>query len=228
MFAILLSDKMDPFYQNIASFPTVFFTFFLALSLCYWLFAVLGVVDLEFLDFDVPDVEGELSSTKNSMTVGDVVAGLFLKFGLNGVPVTIVISIMSLIGWFLCYFIVHYFFGMIPEGILSYLVGLPVVLGCLYISAMVTAFMIKPLRSLFKKSTSHSVKEVLGQTAVVRSLRVDNAFGEAFLADGGAGLILKVRTYGETTFKKGDQVVLLEYLEDTHVYRVISEEEFRN
>ena len=75
MFAILLSDKMDPFYQNIASFPTVFFTFFLALSLCYWLFAVLGVVDLEFLDFDVPDVEGELSSTKNSMTVGDVVAG---------------------------------------------------------------------------------------------------------------------------------------------------------
>ena len=49
MFAILLTEGMDPFYQNIASFPTVFFTFFLLVTVLYWLAAVLG-----FVEIDVP------------------------------------------------------------------------------------------------------------------------------------------------------------------------------
>ncbi|MFC3150964.1 DUF1449 domain-containing protein [Litoribrevibacter euphylliae] len=219
MFAILLSDKMDPFYQNIASFPTVFFTFFFVLSLCYWLIAILGVVDLEFLD--LPDVEGDVPS---ATTLG----GVLFKFGLNGVPLTIIISIMSLIGWFLCYFIVHFFFGYVPDGLLRYLAGLPVLIGCLYVSALITGQLIKPLRPIFKKANADSVKDILGQTAVVRSLRVDNSFGEVFLSDGGAGLIFKARSTGDQTFKKGDRVVLFEYLENEHAYRVISEEEFLN
>jgi hypothetical protein len=192
------------------------------------LIAIVGLIDLDVLDIDVPDVEGELSATKTDLTAGDVFAGWLLKFGLNGVPLTIIISIMSLMGWLACYFIVHFFFGSVPEGILRYLVGLPVLAGCLYFSAISTAVLIKPLRSIFKNATANSATDVLGQTAVVRSLRVDNAFGEVFLADGGAGLILKVRTWGTESFKKGDKVVLLEYLEAEYVYRVISEEEFRH
>ncbi len=44
---------MDPFYQNITSFPTVIFTFVLAICVLYWLLAVLGVVDIDVLDIDV-------------------------------------------------------------------------------------------------------------------------------------------------------------------------------
>jgi hypothetical protein len=36
MFAIFLSDKMDPFYQNNASVPTQFITLLLALTAVYW------------------------------------------------------------------------------------------------------------------------------------------------------------------------------------------------
>jgi len=58
MFAIFLTDNMDPFYQNIASFPTVFFTFFLLVVVLYWLVAVLGLVEIDVLDFDIPDADG--------------------------------------------------------------------------------------------------------------------------------------------------------------------------
>ena len=222
MFAILLSDKMDPFYQNIASFPTLFFTFILALTTVYWLVAVLGVVDLDILDLDVP--EGDAGTDTN--TGANALAGFLLKLGLNGVPLTVVISFLALFGWLICYFAVYFIFPVIPDGFLEYIVGLPILLGSLYIAILITAQVIKPLKSFFDNMYKNTVKNVLGQTAIVRSLRLDSNFGEVFLEDGGAGLIFKARTINNETFKKGDRVVLLEYIKEKHAYRIISEREF--
>jgi hypothetical protein len=222
MFAILLSDKMDPFYQNIASFPTLFFTFILALTTVYWLVAVLGVVDLDILDLDVP--EGDAGTDTN--TGANALAGFLLKLGLNGVPLTVVISFLALFGWLICYFAVYFIFPVIPDGFLEYIVGLPILLGSLYIAILITAQVIKPLKSFFDNMYKNTVKNVLGQTAIVRSLRLDSNFGEVFLEDGGAGLIFKARTINNETFKKGDRVILLEYIKEKHAYRIISEREF--
>lgn len=227
MFAILLSESMNPFYQNISSFPTAFFTFFLAITVLYWLVAVLGFVDIDVLDFDIPDADGELDINSDSgLSNANVLAGLMLRFGLQGVPVTIIISIISLIGWMICYYTVHFLFGFIPDGIIKFIAGIPVVFGALYAAAMLTAVIINPLRPLFQKAQQQTIKHILGQTAIVRTSRVDNNFGEAVLEDGGAGLILRVRTIGEEEFKKGDRVVLLERLDADNIYHVISESEF--
>ena len=102
MFAILLSEKMDPFYQNIASFPTAFFTFFLVICLLYWLVAVLGFIDLDVLDIDIPDPDGQLGVNQTDLSTPDVLAGLMLKPGLYGVPGTIIVSFIALFGWFTC------------------------------------------------------------------------------------------------------------------------------
>ncbi|MCU7958898.1 MAG: DUF1449 domain-containing protein [gamma proteobacterium symbiont of Bathyaustriella thionipta] len=226
MFAILLSDAMDPFYQNISSFPTVFFTFFLLLSVFYWLVAVLGLIDIEFLDFDMP--EGDLDPGLNAdsaHSVADALTGVLLKFGLNGVPLTVVISFVSLFGWLISYYLVHYLFSWLDPGWLRYLAGIPILLLALYAAVMITALAIRPLRPLFRQQ--NAVKHILGQTAIVRSSRVDNNFGEAFLQDGGAGLILKVRSTGNDVFSKGDRVVLFEHRPEENIYRVVSEQEFK-
>ena len=208
MFAIFLSDKMDPFYQNVASFPTLFFTLLLALTAVYWLVAVLGVIDIDVLDIDMP--EGDADGGVHQL------AGLLLKLGLNGVPLTIVISLLALFGWFICYFAVYLIFPYIPDGFLEYIVGLPILVGSLYGAVLITAQVIKPLKPLFANMNKNTVKNLLGQTAIVRSLRLDSGFGEVLLADGGAGLIFKARTMNNETFKKGDRVVLLQYLKDQH------------
>ncbi len=229
MFAILLTEGMDPFYQNITSFPTVFFTFFLALTSLYWLVAVLGFVSVDILDFDLSGVDGDLDINNDTeLTNANVLAGLMLRFGLQGVPVTIIVSLVSLFGWLISYYIVYFLFSWVPSGILQFLVGIPVLLVSIYVSVMITAIAIKPLRPLFSKAQQETVKYILGQVAIVRSSRVDSEFGEAVMEDGGAGLILKVRTTSENTFKKGSRVVLFDYIKEKNVYRVISEEEFRS
>lgn len=225
MFAIFFMEDMNPFYQNIASFPTVFFTFFLAVTVLYWLVAVLGFIEIDILDFDLPEADGMAADTEG-LSNPDVLAGLMLRFGLHGVPVTVIISFIALFGWFICYYIVHFLFVYVPDGVLRYLAGLPVLLFTLYVAVMITAVVIKPIRPLFKKAQQQTVKRVLGQIAIIRSSRVDNTFGEAILEDGGAGLILQVRTAGDNCFRQGDRVVLLEYLKEMNVYRVISENEF--
>ncbi|MCP3667834.1 MAG: DUF1449 domain-containing protein [Gammaproteobacteria bacterium] len=227
MFALLLSEGMDPFYQNIASFPTAIFTFLLGVVTLYWLVAVLGVVDIDVLDFDIPDADGGLGVNSDSgVSTPDALAGIMLKIGLHGVPVTIIVSFISLFGWLCCYYLAHFLLGHFPEGILRYLTGIPIFFGSLFVAVMITAVVIKPLRPLFKKAQQHTEKLVLGQSATVRTSKVDNDFGEATLDDGGAGLILKVRSSGDSVFKKGDKVVLLEYMKENNVYRVISEDEF--
>ena len=67
---------------------------------------------------------------------------------------------------------------------------------------------------------------MLGQTAIVRSSKVDQFSGEANFDDGGAGLIVKVRAMGDSQFVRGDKVVLLEYMAEQNIYRVVSEAEF--
>lgn len=225
MFAILLSKSMEPFYENISSFPTVFFTFFLMLTVLYWVVAVLGLVEIDVLDFDIPEANGGMDGS-GELTNPDALAGLALKLGLHGVPVTIIVSILSLVGWLICYYAVHYLTSWLPGSFLRVIAGGAILVTSLYLSAMITAVLIKPLRPLFRKAQQITPKRVLGQTAIVRTSRVNSSFGEAALDDGGAGLILKVRATGNAEFAKGDRVVLLEHLEAENIYRVVSEEEF--
>ncbi len=224
MFAVLLSDKMDPFYQNILSFPTLFFTVILIFCVLFWLVAILGFLDISFLDHSGHDVhfggEGDSPSTP------DAVAGIILRMGLDGIPLTIIISSIALFGWLISYYIVSFTFAYVPGGIVHYLVGTVVLFISLFCSTIFTSWIVKPLRPLLKKMDQDVEKMVMGQTAIVRTSRVDQDFGEAILEDGGAGLILKVRSTGDITYKQGDKVVLIEYIKETNVFRVVSESEF--
>jgi hypothetical protein len=228
MFAIFFSEAMDPFYQNIGSFPTAVFTLIFIICLLYWLVAILGLIDIDFLDNDLEIAPHDPSGLdlQHDLNSADVLAGLMLRFGLYGVPVTIIISLIALFGWLVCYYMVYYFFIYVADGFLHYLAGIPVLFIATYLAILITAQLIKPLRPLFKKTEQETLKKVLGQTAKVRTSTVDNEFGEAILEDGGAGLLLKVRSIGEETFKKGDLVILLEYVEEKNSYRVISEQDF--
>ena len=221
MFAILLNKEMDAFYQNIASFPTAIFTFILAICVLYWLFAVLGVVDIDLLDLDI---EGDMDLGNETVTP-NALAGVMLKFGLNGVPVTIMVSFLSLFGWLISYYSVHFLSPWIPAGLIFYLVSVVLLFASLFLAILLTAMVLTAIRPFFHKIEQQTVKRIVGKIAVVRTSKVTDSFGEVFLDDGGAGLILKARSEKGQTFVKGDKVVLLEYVESEYLYRVISEKE---
>lgn len=222
MFAIFLHKDMDPFYQNISSFPTAIYSVLLIICVVYWAGAVIGLFDIDIINIDT-DLDLNADS---GYTAPDVLAGLLIKFKLVGVPVVITLSLIIMLGWFICYFMAHFLLGSVENGLLRFLFGIPIFAASLVAAAWLTTFAMKPLRGVFKNATTQAHKHILGQRAIVRTSRVDEHFGEATLDDGGAGLILKIRASGDDTFTKGDRVVVFEKLKETNTYRVISEKEF--
>jgi hypothetical protein len=218
---------MDLFYGNITTFPTVIFTIFVLLSLIFWSVAVFGLIDLDFLNLDMPDADVDISGGDSIDNPG-LLTGIFLKFGLAGVPFPMVFTILSLVGWAICYYCVHFIFPLVPGKILEYLVGAGILIFSFYSSALITGKIIKPLRPMFEKINQNYKKTIIGKIATVRTSKVNKTFGEATVEDGGAGLIVKIRSFKNETFSRGDKVVLLEYIPEENVYKVISENEFNN
>lgn len=205
---------MDLFLSIALSFPTLIFSVLLAVAVVYWLLAMIGLVELDFLPVSMA-ADGE------AMEFGGA-AGLLMKFGLDGVPLTVILSVLTLLAWLISYFAGFFLLQHLPWDVLRYTLGSGVVVMAVVIALPFTGLLLRPLRSLFAKLKPVDSVSLLGQVARVRSPEVTLQQGTAELDDGGAGLILQVRAE-PGQFKRGDRVVLVEYLDAPNAFRVIAD-----
>jgi|UPI00038152F0 sensor histidine kinase YesM len=214
---------MDSFLVNISSFPTAIYTTSLVVVVGYWLFALFGALDFDAFDADIDiDVDSGVSDLSG-------VAGFMATLGLTGVPITIVISLLLLNAWLVCYFLAL-FTPALPQfaSWILFIVHMGVVIVSFLVSILLTAIMIRPLRGLFRKV--HQVPKsisLLGASCRIRSSRVDGEFGEAECQNEGASLIIKVRTSNGEVFATGDRAVVIEHNQQDDFFYVVSEEAFR-
>lgn len=221
---------MGLFFSTILSFPTIIFTFLMCVALIFWGVAAVGLLDIDCLDFSGHETDvGNHIDIDNHHLEGGWFAGLLMKLGLDSVPLTIILTVLFFFGWVICYFL-QLFTSYIPLGILRFPVGIIILLFSIFPAAYLTGWSCKPLRSFFKKlqeeQNAISAKNIIGDVAVIRSVSVTATFGEAEYDDKGAGLILRVRADESSALKRGDRVILIEYLDDG-AYKVVSEEEFK-
>jgi hypothetical protein len=210
---------MDVFLQIVLSFPTVVFSVLLTIAVVYWLMAALGILELDVLDgWLAPDIEGvEL----------DGFAGTLMKFGLGGLPLMLILTVLVFVAWLLSYYVDYLVLRHVPSGAIHWLLGVVVMIGALVVAVPVTSVVLRPVRMLFDKLRPAPTRSLLGMVAVVRSPQVNATQGFANVEDGGAGLVLQVRTDIAAGFARGDRVVLIEYLDTDNAYRVIGEKEFQ-
>ena len=211
---------MELFLQTSMTFPVVVLSFLLCIAILYWLVAALGLIEIELLDIEVD------SALEGDSLQPEGLAGLLMKLGLNGVPVTLVLTLLFFFAWILCYFAELLLLRWLPLGILRYPLGLLLIPASLLLAAAPARVLVRPLRPLFHKLQATDSRSIIGQVAIVRSGSVSSRHGEADFNDGGAGLILRIRADDGLALKRGDRVVLLEYLTDEHAYRVVTEAEF--
>ena len=203
---------MDMFLHNVFTFPTVFYSGLLVLVILYWLSAVIGLADMDLFDGDMDfDSDADIGGF----------AGWLVRFKLDGIPLTITFSFVVLGAWILSFLAVHFLYPMLPEGWVQIAIGFWVLLLAPVIAAILISPFLQPLKPLFKKLPEKNADSLLGHCVIVRSSKVTETFGEADLADGGAGLILKVRASEPNTFKRGDRVMLYSYDAASNTYRVI-------
>lgn len=210
---------MNDFLQTTLTLPTLAYSIVLAVCVVYWLLAATGLLDADSLD-------GLLGGDGDSN--GDVsgVAAMFAKLGLSGVPVMIVLTVLSFIGWLGTYFVQLLLLQHLPTT-LRVLAGLGVAVAMLVPGVFATSVLLRPLSRLLLRLRPPVEPSILGRTAIVSTPSVDAGYGQATVDDGGAGLVLQIRHAQEGRFRRGDRVVLIEYLAEQHAYRVISEEQFQ-
>lgn len=267
---------MAELWTDAAAFPSVIFTFGLALSLVYWLLIILGALDLDVghgevdalhalkgvdalaaakgIDADalhaLKGVDADalhalkgvdalaaakgvdaLAGAKSAVPTGAGVAellpeGMSLWLGLRQVPITVAASGVSLFGW------VASMLGMrllapvvalgVPRPLASFLVFALAVAVALPLTSLAT----RPLRKLFQARSAKRRIDYVGSVCRIRTGQVDERFGQAEVADGGAGLIVEVRaTPG--TLKRGGSALIVDYDAEREAYlvEVFDEEE---
>lgn len=209
---------MNEFLVTALSFPTVVFSIVLAVCTVYWLLAATGLVEVDALD-GLLGIDGDLPDASGA-------AAMLAKLGLAGVPVMVVLTVLALVGWLGAYFVHLLLLQHLPDG-LRMIAGAALDVALLVPGLFVTSVLLRPVSRLLRKLRPDADETpVLGRTAIVSTLHVTHDYGTATVDDGGAGLVLQVRHDGPGEFARGDRVVLIEYLESQHAYRVMSEQQF--
>lgn len=149
-----------------------------------------------------------------------------MKFGLHGVPVMVVFTIIAIVGWSVCYFTDLFLLRDAKLGVLAIPADIATMIAGLLLAIPVGRMVLAPVRRILRRFAPVSQRPMLGRYAVVRSPEITQTSGTAEVDDGGAGLILQVRADVSGRFVRGDRIVLIEYLEDQNAYRATSAEEF--
>jgi hypothetical protein len=208
---------MAQFLAVMSNYPTAIYTVLLGVVLFYWALAMIGLVDIEGLDLDFDsdsDIGGE------GLTG---LAGFMLAMGLDGVPFSVVVSLLLLLAWLFTSL------GSIALSVLPWLLQVVLGTGLLIVSFAVsipiTARMVRPIKGLFVTHRAVSNAELVGRTCRITTLSVSETFGQAFLEDGGGGLNLRVRAATPNSLTKGSAAAIVEYRPETDTYEVVENPE---
>ena len=215
---------MTAFLDYALGFPTFIFGALLACMLLYWLVAMLGLLEVDSLDhwvlFDGSDHAHGVEHSASAL------AGLLLKVGLGGIPLTVILTVLFLLAWLASYVLCH--FVPMPQGwsLLNIVTGTAVAAAALVLGFMATVMVLRPMRGLVAKiAPDETPKILLGRTGLVRSAVVNATQGYGSVEDGGAGMNVQMRS-PDADLPRGTTIVLIEHLPEHNAWRVVSKTEF--
>ena len=193
------------------------FTVLLLLIVLYWITVILGVLDVELFNIELPESDFE---TDADVDVGG--EGIFRPilnfFYIGEVPVMILVSIFIMSIW-ACTILGNYHFN--SSG--SFIGAMPVYLGAFVISVFCSKFFAMPLRKIYSALNKdyNAPRSVLGRICRVISTEVSKQrMGQSEVQTKGAPIVLNVFALGDHVFNKGDEAVVAEKDETRGVYYI--------
>ncbi len=205
------------FLSTALAFPTLLYSVLLAFCALYWLIAATGAIDTDALD--------GLLATDGDSSEPSVAAGMLAKLGLSGVPLMLVLTVLAFTGWVLTYFVHLLVLRHLPDS-LRLIAGIGTAVVALLPGIFLTSLLLRPVAKLINRLRPPDPPTLLGRAGTVISPFVDAENGRAEIADGGAGLILQVRTQPGLRLSRGDRIVLIEHVPVANSYVVIPESTF--
>ena len=146
--------------------------------------------------------------------------GILSALGFAGIPLTVSVSLVAFISWFLSVVSAqpaHATLGpVLPSWLISDVLGLL----CFMVGTGAASFAVRPLRPVFVAKKAPGRDSLMGRTCIISSGDVTNRFGHATFEDGEAGFILNVVCAKANGLKRGDPALILGYDPEKGVYEV--------
>ncbi|WP_331284147.1 hypothetical protein [Streptomyces sp. H39-C1] len=203
------------------AFPTVLFSFALLVVIGFWLLALMGGVSAHGHAGPAGhgghgagdgDGGGHGEAGGHHDGHGPSGEGLLAAAGLDGVPVTVVLSLLTAVAWFVSLAGSALLDGAGAHGPVRVLLGIVVLAAALAGAWFATWLLVRPLRRLFPEVRPPSRQDFVGSLCVIRTGRVGTDFGQAEVtAPDGSSAVVQVRQTGEDTFASGSTGLLYEY-----------------
>lgn len=201
---------------TVTAWPTAIYTVLLGVVLVYWVLAVLGMVDFESSGIDI-DIDTHADAAPEDL---GTLAGYVVAFGLSGVPFSIVVSLLVLVGWLLTALASVLLLPWVPTELLRWAAGAALLLVAGALSIVITAQLVRPLRGLFVTHAATSNASLVGQVCRVLTGVVDERQGRAEVAQRGASINIRVWAPRPNTLQRGDRALVTDYDPATLRYRV--------
>jgi adenine/guanine phosphoribosyltransferase-like PRPP-binding protein len=181
------------------------------IMIVFWIFALLGAIDIEILD---PDVEADS---------GDSATSSFLEsLGLDGVPLTVALTLVEIYGFVFIYLAKKYISPLFDGIITATASGFVLAIFSLLLAIPFAAYSSKPLRRIFVTHEAVQKSDLIGTFCIVTTQTVTENFGQARAED---GMIYSVRTAPDHQIAGGSRVVLIDFIKENDTYIVVTEAE---
>jgi hypothetical protein len=146
-------------------------------------------------------------------------AALVSALHLRSVPATVIISLVVTFSWLVSVVVMQLVTRAAP-ALAGYGLSAVVVLVAPVLALPLTSIAARPLAKVFVVRRAPAKSDLIGQTCVVRTGTVNDKFGEATLADGGAGLVLQVRVDVNKQLSRGEQALIIDYDSERETFLV--------
>jgi hypothetical protein len=205
---------MTRFLDAALTFPTALFSFLLVVAIGYWAVVLLSVADPDPFATSEIDAGTGLDAGTDA---GSGLASVLTAAGLGGLPVTVVLTALIALAWFLSLAGTALIDGVRGplRGVL-WVALLPLALGGAWLA---TRSLAVPLRRMLPDRPPPSRRDFVGRTCVVRTGEVGLDFGQAEVtAADGSTAIIQVRLAGTAPAGAGWTAIVYEYDPDDETF----------
>lgn len=201
-------ELLDAAFSPVNLLPTLL----LAIVLVYWVFVMVGVLDIHFGDFHLDlhadaDVDGlDVSFLNNVLAF----------FNLGHIPLMVFLSFLVLPMWIMS-ILANYYTGNSMLW-LSFVFLVPNFIVSLFVAKILTTPFVKVFSALSKENDIDEI--VIGKMCTVLIAASEDKTGQASIKTDGAPLMLNIRTTAGKMLEKGKSGLVIDYNSDKNIYTV--------
>ena len=195
------------FLNLILTFPTVILTIVLGILLGFWLLVILGALDSDLLQVDLPD--GIFHS---------IFAGLLA----SSLPMSTLLTLIFSLTWAGSVPITYYSLLFFSDTSLQLIIATILTLVSFFIITYSIGFLLSRVVNKWQGQTLQGQEGLIGKICVISTQYVDENFGQGHYEKNGTDLILSLHAQTPNTLTKGTKALIVDYDAQQNVYTVTS------